>query len=445
MNSRIAVRILLVAFGLVAVFRHGAHAQPRSLSVVTVAPIDQREVAVTRTFVGTVMPAKVALIGSATDGRVIEFPFNAGDRVESGQPIAQLLTETIRLELAAAQAELDLRRQELAELENGSRPEEIEQAKARMVTARAREAYLAARRKRAVRLHEENQAISAEERDEIISLSVAAEQAVIEAEAAYKLAVAGPRQERIAQARAQVAMQLAKVQQLEDRVQKHTVISRFSGYVTKEHTEVGQWLQQGDPVAEVAFMDQVEVVAEVVEQDVPPLKIGTTVSVEIPAISDHSFQGQIVAIVPQGDVQARTFPVKIRIDNVMTDGEPLLKSGMYGRVKLPTRNRQAALLVPKDALVLGGSQRMVYVFEPRDGAEQRGTVRPVPVELGLAEKERIQVISPSLAAGQWVVVQGNERLRPNQEVKTLNIPTDAKAAPETTSAAASPASSPESQ
>ena len=52
--------------------------------------------------------------------------------------LAQLLTETIQLEIAAAEAELELRKQQLAELENGTRPEEIEQTKARMMAAEAR-------------------------------------------------------------------------------------------------------------------------------------------------------------------------------------------------------------------------------------------------------------------------------------------------------------------
>ena len=65
------------------------------------------------------------------------------------------------------------------------------------------------------------------------------------------LAVAGPRKEQIAQAHAQVAIQDATVERLKDQLTKHTIISRFDGYVTAEHTEVGQWVKQGDPVADV--------------------------------------------------------------------------------------------------------------------------------------------------------------------------------------------------
>lgn len=399
-----------------------AQGPPRA-SLVVVVPVVEKEVLVGQAFVGTVMPSRKATIGSAVDGRVIEFPLNEGDRVAKDQPLAQLLTDTISLEIAAAEAELELRRQALAELENGTRPEELEQAKARMSSAEARRNYLQARRERWQKLYEANRAISEEELDEAISSGIEAEQAYLEAKAANDLAIAGPRQEQIAQARAQVAMQQATVERLKDQLSKHTIVSRFDGYVTAEHTEVGQWVKQGDPVADVVALDEVEVVAYVVEQHVPHVQVGATVNIEVPAIPGQQFTGVVSEIVPQADVQARTFPVKVRVPNEFADEVPLLKAGMYARVSLPTGSKQTATLVPKDALVLGGAQPMVYVVEGAKAEGDTGKVSPVPVQMGVAEGRRIQVTGP-LQAGQMVVVQGNERLRPGQDVAVQRVAAD---------------------
>ena len=103
---------------------------------VQVERVKIEEVAAGQEFVGTVVPVRTAIIGSAVDGRVIDFPVNEGDRVEADQPLAQLLTQTIELELQAAEAQLRLRRQELEQLER-SHPEELEQARARRDAARA--------------------------------------------------------------------------------------------------------------------------------------------------------------------------------------------------------------------------------------------------------------------------------------------------------------------
>jgi len=410
------LKAIVSCWALLAIVATESLAQgPPQASLVVVSPVVEREVAVGQTFVGTVMPSKMATIGSAVDGRVIEFPLNEGDRVAKGQPLAQLMTDTITLDVRAAEAELELRRQALAELENGTRPEELDQAKARMASAQAREKYMKARWDRAQKLYNTNRTISEEELDEAVSSGIEAEQAYLEAKAAYDLAVAGPRKEVIAQSRAQVAMQKATVERLKDQLSKHTIISRFDGYVTAEHTEVGQWVQQGDLVADVAALDEVEIVAYVVEQHVPHVRVGMQVVVEVPAIPGQRFAGVIAEVVPQADVQARTFPVKIRVANQFTDDVPLLKAGMYARVLLPTGAKQTAILVPKDALVLGGPQPMVYIVEGATADGQSGKVVPVPVQIGVADGQLIQIISP-VQAGQLVVVQGNERLRPGQDV-----------------------------
>ncbi len=363
------------------------------------------------------MSPKRAVVGSAVDGRVVELVAHEGQRVAAGEPLVLLLTETIKLELLAAEAELELCKQQLAELANGSRPEELVQAKAKMLGSKAQMEYAQGRRNRAEELRQ-SQAISEEQLDEALSIATAAEQSFYDAQAAYELVKEGPRPERVSQARAQVAMQDAKVRQIEDRIKKYTIISRFNGYVTAEYAEEGAWVKTGDPVMEVIGLDEVEVQAFVTEQHVPFVKPGSTVRVEVPALPDEVFSGVVETVVPQADTKARTFPVKVLVQNVIAPDGPLLKSGMYARVELPTGPRQVAVLVPKDALVLGGPQPIVYAVETTD--DKSGKATPLPVQLGVATGNLIQVKGP-LQAGQWVVVEGNERLRPGQDVVITGI------------------------
>jgi len=387
-------------------------------SPVVVAPVIERQVRAEEVFVGTVMPSKRAVIGSAVDGRVVDFPRNAGDRVEAGQTLASLLTETVELELAAAEAELDLRQQKLAELENGARPQEIDEAKARLAAAKARREYLRTHRERTEKAFKRGNAATADELDSAISQDAEAEQNMQEAQSALDLLVAGPRPEQIAQARAAVAVQQAVVGQLRDRIAKHTIISRFTGYLVTEYTENGQWLKKGDPVAEVAALDNVEIEVQVVERSVPYVKIGDPVPVEFPALENRILPGKVIAVVPQADVRARTFPVKIGVENTISDSGPLIKAGMYARATLPTGNEVKAMLVPKDALVLGGEKPTVFKLVKPAEKDESAQVAPVPVDLGVATDQWIQVIGP-LQAGDKVIVQGNERLRPGATVKVV--------------------------
>ncbi|MFG0333774.1 MAG: efflux RND transporter periplasmic adaptor subunit, partial [Maioricimonas sp. JB049] len=200
----------------------------------------------------------------------------------------------------------------------------------------------------------------------------------------------------------------------ESKIVKHTMIARFNGYVVSEHTEVGAWVNSGDPVAEIVALDRVDVLAHVLETHVPHIRPGIESRVEVPALPDRLFVGKVAIVIPEGDQRSRTFPVKVRLENEIIDEQPLLKAGMLARVTLPTGARKKSLLVPKDALVLGGARPMVYVVD-LGGKGPTGKARPVPVELDVPSGAYMAV-SGELKPGERVVVRGNERLRPDQEV-----------------------------
>lgn len=383
-------------------------------SPVVISPVVEQEINTGQTFVGTIIPTRRATVGSAVDGRVIEFPIEIGDRVEANQTLAQIMTDTISLELDSAKAELELRRQELRELENGARPEEIAQAAAQLKSAQASNEYQRARLARTLTLRERG-GVTEQALDEIQSLATASEQKLLEAEANYSLVKAGPREEQIAQARAQVAMQQAVVERFEDQLGKHTIKTRFTGYVVTESTEAGAWVSQGDPIAEIIALDAVEVEAHVPENAISFVRVGAEIRVELSALPDRLFTGKVVAINPQADIRTRTFPVLVRIKNEIVDGVPTLKSGMIARVVLPTGAQRKSMLVPKDALVLGHAEPTVFVVEDAtDGATT--TVRPITVRLGVADGPLIEAIG-ELRPGQRVVVLGNETLRAGDRVQ----------------------------
>lgn len=418
--SRAGMAGLLACWGLAS----AALAQ-RGPAVVEILPIAERRVATTQATLGTIMPTHRAVIGSAVDGRVVEFLVREGDRVEKDQPLASLLTATILLELEAAEAELSLRQQELLELQNGSQELEIEQAKARLEASRVLAEYLEKDTQRLSQLAA-NSAISASEVEDSHSRWLAAQQRYIEAQAAYQLAVDGPRPEKIKQAEFRVAMQAAVVERLKDQIAKHTMYSRFAGYVTVEHTEVGQWLPRGEPVAEIIALDEVDVLAKVIEAHIPFIHVGDEVAVEVPALVGRKFTGTVHAIIPEADERSRTFPVKVRVANEFTEaGEPLLKAGMLARADLATGNQQTVLMVPKDALVLGGNATLIWTIDAKSikpaTASPQAAAAPdmleadaqaIPVLTGVEQDDWIEVRGSDIAAGINVVVRGNERIPP---------------------------------
>ncbi|MDZ4848865.1 MAG: efflux RND transporter periplasmic adaptor subunit [Pirellulaceae bacterium] len=387
-------------------------------AVVEVSPLAEIEIASTQATLGSIMPTKRAVIGSAVDGRVVEFLVREGDLVQKDQPLASLLTRTIELELEAADAELELRNHELDELRNGSRPEEIVQAKARMEANGIVVQYLEREKLRLSALDASN-SVSLSELENALSKWLEAQQSQIETKSAYQLAVDGPRPEKLKQAEARVAMTQAICEKLRDQIAKHTMYSRFTGYVTAEFTEVGQWLARGESVAEIIALDEVFVVAKVIEAHIPFIHVNEVVTLDVPALGDRKFSGVVEAIVPEADVRSRTFPVKVRVKNEFNAaGEPLLKAGMLARASLATNETHKAIVVHKDALVLNGATTVVWTIdrasiEPGLGNMVEANAVAVPVQTGAEVGNLIEVLG-NVNSQMDVIVRGNERIRPSR-------------------------------
>ena len=92
-----------------------------------------------------------------------------------------------------------------------------------------------------------------------------------------------------------------------------------------------------------------------------------------------------------------------------------LKAGMICHVKLPIGQSRKVMLVHKDAVVLGGQGRRVFVV---DSSVTPPVGKPVAVEFGSTTIGNFIQVIGDLKPGMPIVIRGNERLMPNQP---LNI------------------------
>ncbi|NDH95786.1 MAG: efflux RND transporter periplasmic adaptor subunit, partial [Planctomycetia bacterium] len=209
-------------------------------------------------------------------------------------------------------------------------------------------------------------------------------------------------------------------------LKKHTIRAPFAGWVVERFTEKGEWVSRGGLVARVVELDRVEVEVQVPERLVSTLRKGMEVRLEFDAAPTVTWIGIIDHVVPQADLLSRSFPVKVLLDNRVEDATPVLRGGMLARAWLPVGRVGQALVVPKDAVVLGGPTPVVFAVQPAAGgpaagSNGTGTVQPVPVRLGAAVEGAV-AIEGGLAVGGLVVIRGNERLRPGMTVR-YPIPT----------------------
>ncbi len=397
----------------------GQGKEPKAPSPVAVSEVVRREVAEGQTIVGTVVPSRRSTVGSAIDGRIVKCDLEPGQAVKKGQPLAQLRTTQLEISLRAAMAELAGRKASLSELRNGSLPEEIQQAAGELAAAAASLQSTRSRYQRAKTLHKRNALTDQQLQDSRAEFDrwQATHSA---AKAKHDLLKKGARPEQIAGAEARVAFQDEQISLIKEQIARHTVVAPFDGYVAREMTEIGQWVGRGDPIAEIIELAEVEIEVFVLEKYLSNIRVGQTVQVAVPAVPSEFFGGRVHSIVPQADLRSRSFPVRIRVRNEIDAGRPALKSGMLARAEMPLGDRGERTMLDKDAIVFGGPRPTVYVVEGRATKNAESSVRAVPVELGVMDGDLIEVTG-DVAAGSYVVIRGNERLKNLEKVRVSEV------------------------
>jgi RND family efflux transporter MFP subunit len=199
----------------------------------------------------------------------------------------------------------------------------------------------------------------------------------------------------------------AEIELLKDDIQKKTVGAPFSGFIAEEHTQVGEWIDVGGPVVSLLDLGHIRITVDVPERYAIQLSQQSPVRVLVTSLSGDTFSGKISAVLPEGDMNARTFPVRIQLANP----DLKIRGGMEARATFNLGTKKKALLVPKDAIVTAGTNRMVFVVAS-------SVAQPVPVQVIGYYDGNVAVEGP-LQPGAPVVIRGNERLMPGQPVQIM--------------------------
>jgi len=188
------------------------------------------------------------------------------------------------------------------------------------------------------------------------------------------------------------------------------VLAPFDGVVTQKHTSAGSYLNVGAKIVTLIDDQTLEIEADVPSSRVAGLKPGT----EVMGAFDQQgpITARVRAVVPDENPLTRTRAV--RFTPVLPSGRGGLAANQSITLLLPYGEQKNVLSVHKDAILNRRGVKMVVV--PENG---RATFRPVT--LGDAVGTRF-VVNKGLKEGELVVIRGNERLRPDQEISYQGQP-----------------------
>lgn len=201
----------------------------------------------------------------------------------------------------------------------------------------------------------------------------------------------------------QEAIMVTSLEKLALEKQKTVLRAPFEGLILEKYKYAGEWIAPGNAIGLLASTADVVVEVAVPEKLLRFIQIGHRVPVYLPALDRH-FEAPVKLITPVADPKSKTFVVQI----ALPDFEGLIQN-MSAVVEIPTSLPLTLKLVRRDARVTYNNQ--IFVFAVQDDKAQ---MLPFPVVAYTGEFMGTE--APHISAGMPVVVDGNDRLRPDQAV-----------------------------
>jgi membrane fusion protein (multidrug efflux system) len=204
--------------------------------------------------------------------------------------------------------------------------------------------------------------------------------------------------------RAQVKQMDVALAQAETNLAYSYIRAPFSGYVAERNLDPGSYVSGATAststmsrgILSLHDVETVRTLIEVVEKDVPLVRIGQRAEIRAEAYPLHVFEGTVTRIVQALNRATRTMTVEVDLPNK----DHLLKGGMFARVEILVDRHVNAVQIPLDAV--SRLEEFQYVYVVKDGKAHQ-----VPVELGSRVGNRVEV-TKGLTGDEQVIVSGKD-------------------------------------
>jgi cobalt-zinc-cadmium efflux system membrane fusion protein len=193
-----------------------------------------------------------------------------------------------------------------------------------------------------------------------------------------------------------------QVREIQRSHQVHPSISLqapISSRVIESQAVLGAMVDQSTEILTLMDPTTLWVDAEIYERDISRVHPGQKVTISVPAYPDQTFGGTLSYV---GDVlkeDTRTITVRTEVDNP----HHRLKPGMFADVQISMNGASPALVVPKEAVLDDGDERIVFVLAG-DGFEVRA------VQVGARRNGDLE-ITAGLREGESVATLGAFQLK----------------------------------
>ncbi len=353
---------------------------------------------------------------SKVTGRVAWIGVEKGDKVKEGQVLVRLEDQEFRAQYEQAAGAAESARAQLLELQNGSRPEEIQQTEHNLSEARATAA---------------NDKVTLDRTKNLVSQGVMSQQALDDASARYEssqqrahsleqnfqMAKIGPRVEEIARAKGALMQAEGQAGYAKSQLDATVIRAPITGTILDRSVEkgellTGQFASAARPVFSLADLKDLQVELDIAQDDFSRLGPKQKGIVTVDAFPDRKYDGLIAEISPEANRQKATVQVKVQILNP----DEFLRPEMNSTVKFiadepdkkVTTSGPAGVFVPTNAVRDHSGKKVVFVaFKGK--AIQR--------EVHVVAQRSGGFLVQGLTGGEDVVTAGPADLKDGDKIK----------------------------
>ena len=204
---------------------------------------------------------------------------------------------------------------------------------------------------------------------------------------------------RRAEAASRLEAAQARVELAEVELERTRIRAPFAGLTGIRTTAIGDRVEEDDGLVSLDAVDELQLVFTVQEMGVALARVGVPIQARVVPWPGERFPGEIFFVSPTIDPTARRLVIKARVPNP----DHKLKPGMFANVDVEIEQREDALMLPESSLVY--DRNGAYVWRVSEDA----VVEKVPVEIGLRQKGRVQVVS-GVAEQDRVISAGTNKV-----------------------------------
>jgi RND family efflux transporter MFP subunit len=339
---------------------------------------------------GNIQAVTEAPILARADGYIQRRLVDIGDRVQAGQPVAEI--EAPELDQQVRQAKANLQ-QAQAGLEQALANHE--QGKSNLELAR----------------------VTAQRWGNLLAQGVVSRQDNDQYQAQYQSQLAGVQalEKAIAVQRGNVAAAEANLARLDEMQNYRVVKAPFAGVITMRNVDVGVLVNAGNTLLyRIAQTGTLRTYVNVPQTNASSIRPGQPARLSVTNLPGRSFTGTVARTANSLDPTSRTMLVEVQVPNA--DGA--LLPGMYAQVDLSSARADPPLLVPGDALLVRADGTQVAVVRPDS------TVHLQKIRIGRDYGDRLEVLE-GLQEGDRIIANPGDNAR--EGVKVNPVPAAEKA------------------